>query len=102
MILRGRAQHRGATDIDLLDRLRERGVRLRHGLAKWIEVHGDEIDRRYAVLFHRGDVIGIISSCQQPAVNFWMQGLYSTIHHLREPSHVLNANYRDLFTPYSL
>src|SRR6266849_5525391 len=99
MILRGRAEHGRAADIDLLDRLRERGVRLRHGFAEWIEVYGDKVDRRDGVLLHGGDVTGIISSRQQPAVNLWMQGLYSPIHHLREPSHVLNANYRDLFTP---
>src|SRR6266849_9419256 len=101
MILRGRAEHGRAADIDLLDRLRERGVRLRHGFAEWIEVYGDKVDRRDGVLLHGGDVTGIISSRQQPAVNFWMQGLYSPIHHLREAGNLFDRDDRNPFATQS-
>ena len=62
VVLRRRAQHRGATDVDLFDRLCERRVRLRHGFAKRIEVHRHEVDRGDAVLLQRCDVICIVSS----------------------------------------
>ena len=33
---------------------------------------------------HGGDVAFVVASCQQPAMNFWMQGLDPAVHHFRE------------------
>jgi len=63
VVLRRRAEHRRAADIDLLDRLRERRLRLGDRLPKRIEIDGDEVDWRDAMQLHRRQVAGVISSC---------------------------------------
>ncbi len=95
VILCGRAEHRGAADVDVLDRLRKCGLRLGNGFAKRIEVYGDEIDRCDAVLLERREVVLIVTSRQQSAVHLRMQRLHPAVHHFRESRDVLDANDRD-------
>src|ERR1019366_5428959 len=49
VVFRGRAQEGRPSDVDLLDGLAKRGIRLRDGLLERVEVHDDEVDRRGGV-----------------------------------------------------
>ncbi len=97
MVLGGGAQHRGAADVDLLDRLRIGDLGPRDRLAKRIEVHGNEVDRRDAVLGEVGAVARMVAPRQQAAVHRGVQRLEAALHHLghaRDPVHGQDRNPR--------
>ena len=79
----GRAQHRRAADVDVLDGVFERAVGLGNGGFEWIEIEHQQIDGGNAVLCHHG-VIGA-ATAQQAAVNFRVQGFHPAVHDLWEP-----------------
>src|SRR5213076_675232 len=95
MVLRGRAEHRGAPDIDLLDRLLEGDAGLRDRLAERIEVDDHQVDRRDAVLRERGAVSGMGATGEQAAVHLGVQGLHAPVHHFGESRHLLDRNHGD-------
>ena len=82
VILRRAAQHRGAADVNVLNRVVQRHVRLRDRCFKGIKIHHHQIDGRYVVLGGGGFVRGVAPDVKQPAVNLWMQRLHPPIHHL--------------------
>ena len=83
VVLRRRADHRGAADVDVLDALLETGV-LVDGRLERVEIDHEQIDRRDAVRFHRLGMFLVVADREQPAMHLGMQGLYATIHHLRK------------------
>ena len=50
VILRRAADHWRSADVDLVDRFRERDVRLLDRRFEWIQIHDDEIDRLETLL----------------------------------------------------
>jgi hypothetical protein len=81
-VLRGAAHHRRAADVDVLDRLRKRGIAPRHRLAEGVQVHGDEIDGGEPAGGHRLHMLGHVTPREYAGVHFRMQGLHPAIEHL--------------------
>ena len=76
------AQHGGAADVDVLDGVVQRDVRLGDGLLEGIEVHHDEIDGGDAVLAHHTVVDA--APRQDAAVDTRMQCFHPPVHDLRK------------------
>ena len=93
VVLRRRAQHAGAADIDVFDQLLEARVgRSQHALER-VQVHGDEIDGRCTEL-GKVRVVDTLAR-EQPAVHARVQRLYTAIHHLGRARVALDALHRD-------
>ncbi len=82
MILRGGAHHRGATDVDVLDRVFVSAIGLGDGGRERIKIHHHQIDRIDAMRAHDGVVD--VATAEQAAMNFRMQCLDATIHDFRK------------------
>ena len=91
-VLSGGAQHGGATDVDVLDGVREGDVGLGDGLLELIEVDDDEVDHADAMLRGLGHVLLVIAAGKQAAVHLGVQGLDATIHHLGESRVLLDGD----------
>ena len=79
VIFCGCAQHGGATDVDVFDRVGERAVGLRNGFTKRVQVDDEQIDAIDAVLGHRLQVLGAVAPPEQATVNFRVQRLDAPI-----------------------
>ncbi|ABA48884.1 hypothetical protein BURPS1710b_3404 [Burkholderia pseudomallei 1710b] len=84
VVLRRRAQHRRAADVDVLDRVGERAVVLRNRLDERIQVHDEQVDRRNPVRFERLHVLGQVAAGEDAAVHLRVQRLHAPIEHFRE------------------
>ena len=82
VVLRGGADHGRAADVDVLDGIGQVTARLGHGGGEGVEVDRDQVDRLDAVLLHHRAVEG--ATAEDAAVDFRVQGLHATVHHLRE------------------
>ncbi len=71
--------HRRSADIDELDEFFEREILFRHLLER-IQIDTEDVDSLDAV-FHHNIVIGA-SAAEKTAVDFRVEGLYATVHHL--------------------
>ena len=91
MVLRGRPQHGGAADVDLLDRLLPRDAGAGDGVLERVEVDADEVERRDAVPLEVGDVLGDIAAGEDASVNGRMQRHDPVAEHLGEPRQRLDA-----------
>ena len=86
LIVLGRApHHRRPADIDILDGLGQRAVRLRHSLAERVQVDHHQVDGRNARILHCAHVRGKIAPRQNAGVDPRMQGLHAPVQHLRKP-----------------
>jgi hypothetical protein len=94
MVLRRRADHRRAADVDVLDRLREIGAPGDRRLER-VEVHHQDIDRLDAVRLHRRYMRGFVAHREQAAVHPWMQRLDAAVHDLGKPGHFGNLGDRN-------
>ena len=81
VVLRRRAHHRRAADVDVLDHFLAARA-LGDGRFEGIEVDHHQIDRADPVGLHRGDVLGIVAQSEQPAMHSRVQGLHPPVHHL--------------------
>ncbi|GAA5641732.1 hypothetical protein Senen01_04664 [Salmonella enterica subsp. enterica] len=95
MVLSSRAHHGRAADINVLYRIFQRAAFACHGLGERIQVNDNHIDRGDVVLFHNGIVLA--ATTEDAAVDFWMQGLYASIHHFRETGVIGNFGHRQAF-----
>ncbi len=66
VIFGGGADHRGAADVDVFDRLVKSAVGLGDGLLEGVEVDADEVDGLNVVLLHRGEVSGLSRRARKP------------------------------------
>ncbi|MNN21916.1 hypothetical protein D3C81_1352530 [compost metagenome] len=83
VVLGRRAQHGRAADVDVLDRVGERAVRLGDGFTERIQVdhqHVDAIDARCLDGVH---VLGAVATGQEAAVNLGVQRLDAAIQNFR-------------------
>ena len=94
MIFRRGAHHARPADVDVLDDFLERRA-ARHRRFERIKIDDDEIDGRDAVLFHFGDVLGIVAQSENAAVDFRMQSFHPAIHHLGKAGELGNIFHRD-------
>ena len=93
MVLGRRAHHRRAADVDILDHRVAIGA-AHHRAEERIEIDDDEIDRRDAMLLHRGDMLGIVADAEQAAVDLRVKRLHPAVHHLGEAGEVGDVAHR--------
>ncbi|SHX03073.1 Uncharacterised protein [Mycobacteroides abscessus subsp. abscessus] len=94
VVLRRGADHRRATDVDLLDAL-VLGRARRHGLRERIQVHHDEFERLDTELIERGEVLGLAGVGQQAGVHTRVQSLDPAVQHLRETRDLFDGSHRN-------
>jgi hypothetical protein len=92
VVLRGRTDHRGTADVDILNDFVATGAP-HEGRFERIEIDDDEVDRRDSMLLHRRCVPGIVAHSEKSAVHLWMERLHPPIHHLREAGNVTNVTH---------
>ncbi len=84
VVFRRRADHRGAADIDLLDRFFECGVGLMHRVDERVQVAAHEVDLAQTVLGERGEMLGLVAPGQDACVDPRVKRLDPAVHHLGE------------------
>ena len=95
VVLGGRPDHRGAADVDLLDRFDLRHAGPRHRLLEGIEGDDDQIDRCDPVLAERGEMLGDITAGQDSAVDLRMERLDAPVEHLGETGRLRHVDHAD-------
>jgi hypothetical protein len=88
VILRGRADHRRAADVDLLDRLRQAHAGTGNRLLEGIERDDHQVDRGDAVALERGEVLRDVAARENAGVDHGMERLHPAVEHLGEPGHL--------------
>jgi hypothetical protein len=81
-VLRRRAKHRRAADVDHLDGLLLADVLAAGDLSERVEVHADEVERLDPVLLERLDIRLDVAPREDRAMNLRMQGLHPSTEHL--------------------
>ena len=94
-VLRRRAQHRRAADVDHLDRVLLPDAALRDHLLERVEVHADEVERLDLVLVERGAVVRPVAPRKDRRVDPRVQGLDPAAQQLRHLRHVLDRGRAD-------
>ena len=92
VIFRSGANHRRAANVDILNCRCKRDILFRHSCFKRIEVGYHQIDGGDAVRIRFNAMFGIIPLREEPAMNFRMERLDSTIKQLRKTSVVRDIN----------
>ena len=92
MIFSRRAQHRGSTDVNIFHRVRILHTWLENGFFKRIKVHHDQVNELNLIVLGRLQVAIQVPTSQKPAVNVWVEGLDTAIHHLWKTSYIINGN----------
>ena len=92
-VLGGRAQHGGATDVDVLDGVRKGDLGVGDGLLELVQVDDDQVDQLNAVLSGLLHVLLGVAAGQQRAVNLGVQGLDAAVHHLGIARELLDGGY---------
>ena len=82
VVLRRRADHGRAADVDVLDGVGQVAIRLGHGGFEGIEIDRDQVDRLDAVLVHHRAVQR--TATEDAAMDLRVQGLDAAVHHFRE------------------
>jgi hypothetical protein len=93
MVLRRRADHRRAADVDVLDAGRMVSA-LRHRLLEGVEVDDQQVDRFDPVRGHRHQMLVIVTQRQQAAMHLRVQRLDPAVHHFGKARHVRHVPYR--------
>ena len=89
------ADHRRATDVDLLDRLRECDVGIRDGGLEWVEVDDDQVDRPNLLLLEVSLIALVISTGEDPAVDPRVKRFDSPAEHLGTVREFRNVDDRE-------
>ena len=95
MIFRRGADHARPADVYVFNDFLE-GRAARDRCLERIEIDDDEIDRHDTVLFHLGDMFGIISLREDSAVDFRMKRFNTAIHHFGKTGELRNVLHRYL------
>ena len=83
MVLGRCPDHRGSTDVYVLDGL-VIARSTRNGFLKRVKVHDQQIDRTDPVLLHRRYMFRFVAQCEQSAMYGRVQRLDAPIHHFRK------------------
>ncbi len=84
VIFRRTAQHRRPADVNVLNRVVQSDIRLRHRLLEWIKIHHDEINWLNVVRADGGFVRFVAANEQQAAVDFRVERFDAAIKHFRK------------------
>ncbi len=84
IVLRCRADHGRAANIDIFDRFLKRASLSGHSRLKRVEVDDDHIDGFDSVNLHLLYVSGMVPPAKQSPMDLWMEGFHAAIHHLRK------------------
>ncbi len=95
MVLRRGSDHRGPTDVDLLDCVLEPDVRPQHGVDERVEVAAHEVDLAKAALGQRLDVLGRVAPGQDAGVHAGMERLDAAVQDLWESGQVADRPHVD-------
>jgi len=95
MILRRRAQQARAADVDHLDRLFERAVRLGDRFFERVQVDHHHVDRLDALLGELAHVVGVVAIGEDGRVDPGMQRFYAAVEHLGEAGDLLDEGDRE-------
>jgi hypothetical protein len=87
------AQHRRAADVDLLDGVGQRDIRLCHGGFERVQVHHHQIDGLQSVLLEIRAVALVIAASEQAAVDPRVQRLHAAAEHLRAAGERLDVHH---------
>ena len=94
-ILGSAANHRGPTNVDVLQRIYEGGVGTVHGVNKWVEVGCDYINCADTVLRKLCVVLCDVAPREYAAVDSRVQRLHTTVQNLREAGQVFDVLHRN-------
>ncbi len=94
IVLRCRAHHRRAADIDVLDRLLQSAAGIGDGFAERVKVDHQQIDRLDAVRVHRVHVLMHIPPAEQCAVDLGVQRLDAPVHDFRKAGVIRHIRHR--------
>ena len=89
-VLRRRADHRRAADVDVLDHLFVVHAAAGGGLLERVEVHAHEVDELDLVLLRRDHVRRVVAAREQAGVELRVQRLDAPAHDLREAREVVD------------
>ena len=95
VVLRRRTEHRGTTDVDVLNGQLKGDVGFGHSCLKWVEVHHHEINHLDLVLGSGTHVILFVAAREKTAMDLWVEGLDAAFHHFREARIVTHFSHRD-------
>ena len=90
VVLRGRADHRRAADVDVLDHLVVGRAALRGGALERVEVHADQVDELDLLLLGGEHVVGVVAQREDARVELRVQRLDAAAHDLGEAGEVLD------------
>ncbi len=92
-VLRGRAEHRRAPDVDHLDGLLlARAVAARDVLER-IQVHADQVERRDVLFVERGHVAFLVAAGEDRGVDARVERLHAAAEHLGHLRELLDARH---------
>ena len=95
VVLGGRTEHGGTTDIDVLDGIGKGDVGVGNRLLKLVEVHDHHVDELDAVLRGLSHVLLRVAAGEQRAVDLGVKRLHASVHHLRVAREVLDGAHRN-------
>jgi hypothetical protein len=90
-VLRRSAQHGRAADVDHLDRLLLTHAVAAGDVAERVEVDADQIERANALLVERGEVLLVVSPCEDRRVDARVERLHAATEHLGHSGQLLDA-----------
>src|SRR5690606_20231289 len=83
VVLGSGAQHGGAADVDVLDRVLEGAVGFRDGFTEGVQVDHQHVDAVDAVFLQGAHVLVAVAAGQQAAVNLRVQRFYAAVENFR-------------------
>ncbi len=93
-VLGSRAHHAGTANIDLLEEPLEFDAFSLRRLHERIEVDDDDVDRLDAELGEHLEVVGMVATRKNAAVDCGMERLHAALHHLGKARHLRDARHR--------
>ena len=95
MVLCGGADHRRATDVDVLDHLGVADAGASRGALEWIEVDADELDELDVLLLRLSQVVGVVAHREEAGVELRVERLDPAVHDLGKPGEVIDRAHVD-------
>ena len=99
IILRRRADHGGAPDVDILDQLGGIGVWIRGHFFELVQVHDHHVDRLDGVRRQRRNVVRLIAHGEDRAGDLRVHGLDAAVEHLGKAGYLGDVANREAGVP---
>ena len=88
VVFGGGADHGGTADVDVFDRFGEGAIWLGNGGFERVKVDADKVDGLDVVLFHGGEVGGVVAEGEETAVDEGVEGFDAAVHHFGEAGEI--------------